>query len=345
MNNFNIEQFLDLTGYDTENTILNIRDVDGNGYYDINDFLEMNNKDILNMNDNKKWDLVLMNPPYGEGTNLLHLEFVDKCLDISKKQVIIMPFNFIKLNTKTFKKYKEHFNEYLYDVEEVDSKLFSDTSMPNVGIYLFNDNKRDIDINIKYLNNTTTKLNNIFDNNNFSKYEEQFIKYLDAKDNINYYVFSHKILNKENGIEKWFNKFNDNNAFLLTNITNGSRQGPWNPNFISNNTGMIYNTKFDAIDGIKQYHKACIFMKFNSIKSAKNCRNALLRPLLRFTLLRTQTTFNILEYCYKYIPNIDWSDDRVKTDEGLLEVCGCPKNKCKEYADYCKKIIEEVDKK
>lgn len=45
------------------------------------------------------------------------------------------------------------------------------------------------------------------------------------------------------------------------------------------------------------------------------------------------------------IPDINWEDDRVKTDEGLLEVCGCPKDKCKEYANYCKKIIAEVDKK
>ena len=37
------------------------------------------------------------------------------------------------------------------------------------------------------------------------------------------------------------------------------------------------------------------------------------------------------------IPDINWEDDRVKTDEGLLEVCGCPKDKAKEYAEYCKK--------
>ena len=35
--------------------------------------------------------------------------------------------------------------------------------------------------------------------------------------------------------------------------------------------------------------------------------------------------------------NEDWSDDRLKTDEGLLEVCGCHKDKRKEYADYYKK--------
>ena len=48
---------------------------------------------------------------------------------------------------------------------------------------------------------------------------------------------------------------------------------------------------------------------------------------------------------YKYVPAIDWSDDKVKTDVGLLEVCGCPHDKAVEYAEYCKKIIDEVDKK
>ena len=38
-------------------------------------------------------------------------------------------------------------------------------------------------------------------------------------------------------------------------------------------------------------------------------------------------------------------NNKVKTDEGLLEVCGCPKDKCKEYAEYCKKVIERVDNK
>ena len=41
----------------------------------------------------------------------------------------------------------------------------------------------------------------------------------------------------------------------------------------------------------------------------------------------------------------DWSDDRVKTDEGLLEVCGCPKDKAKEYAEYCKNTIYKVFQK
>lgn len=31
---------------DIENSILNIKDIDGNGYYDVNDFLNMKNEEI-----------------------------------------------------------------------------------------------------------------------------------------------------------------------------------------------------------------------------------------------------------------------------------------------------------
>ena len=85
---------------------------------------------------------------------------------------------------------------------------------------------------------------------------------------------------------------------------------------------------------------------FNSLKEAENCKISLQNSLLRLTLYRTKDDQNMgYKKCYKYIPAIDWSNDKVKTDEGLLEICGCPKDKCKEYAEYCEKIIDEVDKK
>ena len=51
----------------------------------------------------------------------------------------------------------------------------------------------------------------------------------------------------------------------------------------------------------------------------------------------------------KYFPNTPMLAAIVKvagvmTDEGLLEVCGCPKDRCKEYAEYCRKYMEEFDK-
>ena len=54
-----------------------------------------------------------------------------------------------------------------------------------------------------------------------------------------------------------------------------------------------------------------------------------------FLIRNDNLTFLYLDNNYIY----------VTSNEVLLEVCGCSKDKCKEYADYCKKIIEQVDKK
>ena len=117
--------------------------------------------------------------------------------------------------------------------------------------------------------------------------------------------------------------------------------------YFSGKAGQIIETK----NKLEKYlferkGTSCNIMYFNSTIEAENCKISMKNPLLRFFLIKKQTNHHITPGIhYKYIPNIDWSDDRVKTDEGLLEVCGCPKDKCKEYADYCKKVIEDIDNK
>ena len=116
--------------------------------------------------------------------------------------------------------------------------------------------------------------------------------------------------------------------------------------FTSEN-GQILNSYNSFIDFFKNHLMGigyCALM-FKTKKAGINCKIALQHPLLRFTLYRNQDDQNMVPRVYKYIPAINWEDDRVKTDEGLLQVCGCPADKAKEYAEYCKKIIEEVDKK
>ena len=88
----------------------------------------------------KRFDICIQNPPYSRGTDALHLQFVDKCLEISDKQVAIFPFTFVTKNDiKRQDEYKRKFDDRLTSVEEVDSSLFKGTSMPNVGIYTFSD--------------------------------------------------------------------------------------------------------------------------------------------------------------------------------------------------------------
>ena len=315
------------------------------------------------MNNGKKFDVVLMNPPYGSvGGDTRHLRFVDKCLDLAETQIVVMPFTFVtKVHHKPAKKYKEKFSPYLSEVEEVDSKYFKDTAMPNVGIYVFGDKTQDI--NIKCVNSTSETLTSLLDKSEFTNYEKKFIQYLEnqgtqeikyccgpnarKKHLINLTADEQKQL-KERNFYKVFNpikqsfKSKNNPACLIVNDSNGGM----NATFMSSRVGQIF-TNIDDVEtffrGRKPSYNVLIF---NSKIEAKNCKIALQNPLLRFTCFRTQHDQNMkISRVYKYIPAINWEDPRVKTDEGLLEVCGCPKDKCKEYADYCRKIIEEVDNK
>ena len=67
----------------SETIILDIEDLDNNGKYDIKDFLEMKNAELLEMNKRKKFDICLMNPPYSTTSDNIHLKFVDKINEIS----------------------------------------------------------------------------------------------------------------------------------------------------------------------------------------------------------------------------------------------------------------------
>ena len=79
------------------------------------------------MNNGKKIDIVLMNPPYAGNA---HLKFLDKVINISNTVVSIQPdvwLNKSKIHTK-FGKYREKLNNKVVDIEHIDhdttSRLF-----------------------------------------------------------------------------------------------------------------------------------------------------------------------------------------------------------------------------
>ena len=324
--------------------------------------MKIENDKILDMNNGKKFDVVLMNPPYGSvGGDTLHLKFVDKCLDIADYQVTVMPFTFVtKVDHKPSKKYKEKFSPYLSEVEEVDSKYFKDTAMPNVGIYVFGDKTQDI--NVKYVNSTSETLTSLLDKSKFSIYEQYIIDVLTknpqlpilnigrvdkrkkeligmTSDEIDVFLIN-KIKRNTLPIKKYLD---NGRAILLVNVANGGMNG----RALSSKNGQIF-TKYNDVEQffinakVSSGYNAIVF---DSKMAAENCKIAIQNPLLRFTIYRLQDDQSMYSRIYKYVTNINWEDPRVKTDDGLLEVCGCPKDKCKEYADYCRKIIEEVDNK
>lgn len=327
----------------------------------------MNNAQFLkDENNKKKFDICLMNPPYGHtGSNTIHLQFVEKCLNITNNQIVIFPYSFVtKKNNKANNKYKEQFSKYLESIDEVNSKLFEGISMGSCAIYKFSNNTNDF-IEINTLDGNSYKIESLLSLSNFSNYENEIIKYLEENGSqdilgdcgrlnswkpqvqgLNNKDREEKILELIKGSLKKVKKYyeeNPNSYGLLVNRANGGLNGT----ALSSKNGQILNSYNEFINFFKENLLGigyCALM-FKSKNEALNCKESLKRPLLRFTLLRSQDDQNMTPKVYKYIPAIDWSDDRVKTDEGLLEVCGCPKDKCKEYAEYCKKVIDEVDKK
>lgn len=307
----------------------------------------------------KKWDVCLMNPPYGStGGDDIHYKFVEKCLQICDNIVCVMPFTLINKNTGKNKIFKQKFNKNLIYAEELSGNIFNDTTQNNIGIYIFKNNNNN-DIIIKYINSTPvhfsdipTDLFNNYEKNIidiFNKYNQQSIIWLGYLGHMDVYCKSKHIENnklaKITRLKEYCKKLSKNKIYLIVNAFNGAMNAKY---FNNNTTGLIFTNSKDIENYLikRLVSTGYNFIEFNTKQEAQNCKIALQNPLLRFILSKTQVDQSMyIKDCYKYIPNIDWSDPRVVTDEGLLEVCGCPKDKAKEYAEYCKKYMEEFDKK
>ena len=312
-----------------------------------------------------KFDICLMNPPYATSGNNIHLKFVDRINDISNEQVSIFPISLVKNHgIKSQDIYKEKLSKYLSEVEEVPSSLFIGTSMQNCGIYVFNKDKKENNISVKTLNSDIKNVKSLLDISEFTNYELEFIKYLEEQG-------SQDILSCCGALRNWKAKvqgLNDKKEKLteLVNhslrnlkkyyenhknyygLTINNANGGMNGSALSSKNGQIFNNYNDFVKLFvdRPLGTGYNILMFKSKTEAENCKEALKRPLFRFILYKTQIDQHIYDKkTYKYIPAIDWEDERCLTDEGLLEMCGCPKDKAKEYAEYCKKIINEVDRK
>ena len=192
------------------NIIMDIPDVNGDGKYTVNDFLEMKNEDILRENGGKKFDIVLMNPPYGGTTgsdNAIDIRFIKKIMNISNKGVIISTCR-LQSNRSSV---KEIFNSNkIKEIEMIDAgKAFgiSPYGFKYTTISYFDNNYNS--------NNCLMKLDNkkeYININNFNERDE-YIKSLD---------FPQEILNiikrKQELYKHLMNKFNsmchDNDDFI-----------------------------------------------------------------------------------------------------------------------------------
>ena len=61
----------------------------------------MKNEEILEMNNGKRFSVILMNPPY---SGSLHLKFLEKTIKIADKVVSIQPTRWLQDTLATYKK-------------------------------------------------------------------------------------------------------------------------------------------------------------------------------------------------------------------------------------------------
>ena len=335
--------------------ILDIGDVNEDGEYNVKDFLElMKNKEELEKKTGvKKFDICLMNPPYSQrhNNNPIHFQFVENVLGIVEKQIVIMPSRILHTTSENYNPWKEKFDKTLLSAEELKSDVFEGTGMMDVAIYEFSNNKNTDNIKIKTLSSDKWEdKSSLFDSTIHNTYEDEILKLLDNNGNIKLFNLktgtSKKNINYVNDdrkkvANKTLPKYKDK-YLLSVNIANGGMNG----HYMSSDAGKIFYNDIEKVlnDWINRNVNAIKYIVFNSKLAAENCRDAMKRPLLRFALYRTQDDQNMNNKCYKYIADINWENKKVKTDEGILELCGCSKDKCKEYAEYCKSIINELDK-
>ena len=311
-----------------------------------------------------KFDYIVGNPPFGSvGGDTLHLKCLDMVYDkFIKKMLIIMPWGFVTKDTRSFKKYQIKFAPKLQYVKEIAGNNFEGTCMPSAAIYEFTNEETESTI-LEDLSGNKSEKSDLTNISLFTTYEEEIIKYLESKgsqltintgnvdkrkkelvgmtDNECYKYLLNKLINNCLSLKE--NLANLYNSGIICSRANGGMNGK----YFSSQSGQVYNTYNDFekyfIDKFASIGYAVILHKSN--KAAENCKVALQNSLLRFILYKTQIDQNIYITHYKYVPAIDWEDERCLSDEGLLEMCGCPKDKAKEYAEYCKKIIDKVDKK
>ena len=141
-----------------ESIIMKINDIDGNGFYDVKDFLEMKNEEIIKMNQGKKFDVILSNPPYNLANKMLA-----KYFEIGSEICTVQPSTWL-LGKQQKKDIVKHVDTWDYsDIESINGNEFFDANIGGVmAIQLFKENNP-INHNRRYI---------LFDGKEYNKCSE-----------------------------------------------------------------------------------------------------------------------------------------------------------------------------
>ncbi len=327
------------------------------------DYYSDTTMDIINEASHKKFDAIVINPPYATtGGGTLHLQFVSAALKMSDKVVAIFPFDFIYRDKKVYKKFKTIFDSRLVSVEERTSEDFEGTYMKTVGIYDF-EKSNNGKITITDVSEIPVVHNTLIGISRISNTEQPIFNILSSHPSVTVVSIGS---NDFRGVAKQHPELNvetdklelqhlaikesckelkplltEGKYALIVNRCNNKRNGT---SFTKKN-GQILNKYEDVENLLIETNTTTGFnaIVVNTKNAAENLKRALERDLLRFAIYRSQIDQQMYKDSYKYIPDINWASSKVKTDKGILEMLGCNSNDAETYIEYIGNIIYRVD--
>ena len=294
-----------------QSIILDIGDLDGNGSYDVKDFLQMKNEDILKMNNEKKFDIILSNAPYDNG---LHEKFEAKYFDICDGQICwVSPLSFL-LGKKQNKRITEQINRYIANIEQINGNEYFDANIGgNMGITYINMNN-DTHHNRRYI---------LFDGKKYDKCEKistysndpLLMKFKSIVENIinkNGNIDEH-ILAAENAKNVQYKKQKYNNYVTKMDLFSGSGSESnvgrsfytlFSNNSILKNRVNLYTTLLD-----NQKDKFKLYIPFKNYITSYNFYNYMQTYFCRICLYFSKTNLHLDRGELKYIPWFDFTNN------------------------------------
>ena len=295
-----------------EQNLIELEDYNGNGIYDIKDFVQAPNEKILKYNKGMKFDCIVSNAPYDNG---LHEKFESKYFELCKGEIVwVSPLSFL-LGKKQNKRITLELDKYKTDIEQINGNEYFDAAIGGTMGIVFCDmadehNEHYVKFDGKdyekceeirsYSNDELlVKFYNIvsplYKNTNLEQHlktmsTSRYTKYNTKNQNINNYIlrFDRSAGNKEKGDD------------FYTLLHKGN---------ISKCIGTYKDlSKQTYIYGNKLYNFVEFYFDLITKHNCENFRNYLMCDFARTCLYLIKNTTDLMRGELKYIPWFDFSD-------------------------------------
>ena len=315
-----IRKVLNILELDEQN-LIELEDYNGNGIYDIKDFVEAPNEKILKYNKGMKFDVILANPPFDNG---LGNNFLSKFFDICKGEICsVQPSTWLlgKAKTNAINNIKNNINLYYTNIESINGQEYFDAGISgqmSINYIDMLNKSNDIIFDDKVYSNcnditlySNDEFVNIFKKNVINLYTKKslqmYIKYVPG---LKSHAYSLDLYTENNPDP---NQYCVKISAIRGHISsNGTKKSDYYT-FITNDkkiTLIDLYKNFIHLGNTKQGNKTTFgyYYAFNEKETAVNFLSYLKTDFARLCLYTEKTSTDIVNGCLRYIPWFDFSD-------------------------------------